>query len=244
MHKTRDKQYVIEHVARGQWSALEREKQIKYWAENRCLLERLEDPGRNRDLLWARLFLNDQANMRTVADGRTTPVTELEPTDGSFIGKRILRDGSVQPYPKTKYWNQTTALVPASIGHVYEYLYEARERNICLIRGARLYAGKERRDYKTGKLLRRNVNFEDTPTKLLFIDIDGVPVSWLADPRGAVREVVARLGEPWTARRLPGSSQRRTVSSSMEEAVARQAQRRGPLRLRTASGESFPRSTQ
>jgi hypothetical protein len=34
MHKTRDKQYVIEHVARGQWSALEREKQIKMWADN------------------------------------------------------------------------------------------------------------------------------------------------------------------------------------------------------------------
>jgi predicted phage terminase large subunit-like protein len=34
MHKTRDKQYVIEHVARGQWNALEREKQIKMWAEN------------------------------------------------------------------------------------------------------------------------------------------------------------------------------------------------------------------
>jgi predicted phage terminase large subunit-like protein len=33
MHKTRDKQFVIEHVARGQWSALEREKQIKYWVE-------------------------------------------------------------------------------------------------------------------------------------------------------------------------------------------------------------------
>jgi predicted phage terminase large subunit-like protein len=33
MHQTRDKRYVISHVVRGDWSALEREKQIKAWAE-------------------------------------------------------------------------------------------------------------------------------------------------------------------------------------------------------------------
>jgi predicted phage terminase large subunit-like protein len=34
MHRMKDGRFVIEHVARGQWSALEREQQIKYWAEH------------------------------------------------------------------------------------------------------------------------------------------------------------------------------------------------------------------
>jgi predicted phage terminase large subunit-like protein len=33
LHQTRDKQFVISHVTRGQWGALERERQIKAWAE-------------------------------------------------------------------------------------------------------------------------------------------------------------------------------------------------------------------
>src|SRR5262245_18178999 len=34
MHKMTDGSFVIEHVARGQWSALEREGQIKSWARS------------------------------------------------------------------------------------------------------------------------------------------------------------------------------------------------------------------
>ena len=34
LHVTRDKKFIIEHVARGQWGALEREEKIKYWAEH------------------------------------------------------------------------------------------------------------------------------------------------------------------------------------------------------------------
>jgi hypothetical protein len=33
LHALRDKTYVIEHVVRGQWSALEREEKIKFWTE-------------------------------------------------------------------------------------------------------------------------------------------------------------------------------------------------------------------
>jgi predicted phage terminase large subunit-like protein len=33
MHALKDKTYVIEHVVRGQWRALEREEKIKFWAE-------------------------------------------------------------------------------------------------------------------------------------------------------------------------------------------------------------------
>jgi predicted phage terminase large subunit-like protein len=34
MHALKDKTYVIEHVVRGQWGALEREEKIKFWAEH------------------------------------------------------------------------------------------------------------------------------------------------------------------------------------------------------------------
>ena len=40
MHMMMDGTFVIEHVARGQWSALEREEQIKSWARN----DRATDP--------------------------------------------------------------------------------------------------------------------------------------------------------------------------------------------------------
>ena len=40
MHMMMDGTFVIEHVARGQWSALEREGQIKSWARN----DRAADP--------------------------------------------------------------------------------------------------------------------------------------------------------------------------------------------------------
>lgn len=33
MHRMKDGSFVIEHVIRGQWSALERERQINLWAE-------------------------------------------------------------------------------------------------------------------------------------------------------------------------------------------------------------------
>ena len=33
LHALRDKRYVIEHVVRGQWGALDREERIKFWAE-------------------------------------------------------------------------------------------------------------------------------------------------------------------------------------------------------------------
>jgi phage terminase large subunit-like protein len=33
MHKMKDSTYIVSHVARGQWGALERETKIKTWAE-------------------------------------------------------------------------------------------------------------------------------------------------------------------------------------------------------------------
>ena len=38
----------------------------------------------------------------------------------------------------------------------------------------------------------------DTPTALLFLDFDGVAGQWQADPIGAVKDIVARLGAPYS----------------------------------------------
>jgi predicted phage terminase large subunit-like protein len=34
LHKMRDNTFIIEHVVRGQWSALQREEKIRFWAEH------------------------------------------------------------------------------------------------------------------------------------------------------------------------------------------------------------------
>ena len=41
--------------------------------------------------------------------------------------------------------------------------------------------------------------FTDEPTRLFFFDIDGVETKWRADPEGAVRRIVDRLGEPFAS---------------------------------------------
>jgi predicted phage terminase large subunit-like protein len=46
MHLMHDKSYVIEHVVRGQWSALEREERIKFWAkQDRAVLKTSYEVG-------------------------------------------------------------------------------------------------------------------------------------------------------------------------------------------------------
>ena len=49
--------------------------------------------------------------------------------------------------------------------------------------------GKDRGDH----------GFTDEPSKLLFLDVDGARINWRADPEGAVRRIVGRLGEPWAS---------------------------------------------
>ena len=68
---------------------------------------------------------------------RPSSITELEPQYGQFIGKQIEPNGNVVEYTKElKWWWQTIATVPATVPHLFAYLRAARERNICLIRGA------------------------------------------------------------------------------------------------------------
>jgi hypothetical protein len=128
----------------------------------------------------------------------TLNVTELEPYDGKFIGKHINADGSIRQYPTVTWWRQSVAVIPATVPALFAYLREARTRNICLIRGApanleRLKTRRQRANEKD----RGDHGFIDEPSKLLFLDVDGIKMKWRADPQGAIEKIVARLGEPW-----------------------------------------------
>lgn len=130
-------------------------------------------------------------------------MTELEPYDGTFIGKHIDADGRITGDPKVYKWWQRVALVPATIPWLFTYLREARTRNVCLIRGgpanlerqptlrqrAGVYGSEDRGDH----------GFVDAPTRLIPFDIDGARISWQADPERAVRTIVAMLGEPYAS---------------------------------------------
>ena len=104
-------------------------------------------------------------------------ITELEPSDGTFIGKHINRDGSITQYPRVTWWRQSVARVPATIPHLFAYLREARKRNICLIRGAPANPERQptrrRKAGMVGKSDRRDHGFIDEPTRLFLLDVDG-----------------------------------------------------------------------
>jgi hypothetical protein len=131
-------------------------------------------------------------------------VTELQPYDGKFIGKIIKQDGSVVPYPKTvAYWRQNVTLILPTIPSVFEYLCEARTRNICLIRGAPANIERKKTRRQKAHVIHRNKDrgdhgFDDEPSRLLFLDVDGVAMRWRANPERAVRSIVKRLGAPWS----------------------------------------------
>ena len=103
------------------------------------------------------------------------------------------------------WWRQSVARVPATIPHLFAYLREARTRNICLIRGApanleRQPTRRQKAGTKSGGKDRGDHGFIDEPTRLFFLDVDGTPRSkWRADPEGAIRTIVAQLGEPWAS---------------------------------------------
>jgi hypothetical protein len=131
-------------------------------------------------------------------------ITELEPDARDVsICKRVNRDGSITQYPNCKWWKQSVAQVPATIYALFEYLVGARERNICLIRGAPANLECERtRRQKAGVFGGRDRGdhgFIDAPTELFFIDVDGFAVRWRDNPQRAMRSIVAELGEPWAS---------------------------------------------
>ena len=52
--------------------------------------------------------------------------------------------------------------------------------------------------------------FLDEPSKLFFLDVDGVKINWKADPERAIRTLVAQLGEPWCLDVVRAGSSRAT----------------------------------
>jgi hypothetical protein len=127
-------------------------------------------------------------------------ITELSPYDGKFVGKRINRDNSVTQYPSVTYWRQHVMRIPATVVALFDYLREARTRSVCLIRGAPANLSREKtRRQNAGVKERGDHGFLDEPTRLLFFDLDGVAIDWRADPEGAVKRIVAQLGEPFAS---------------------------------------------
>ena len=93
-------------------------------------------------------------------------ITELSPYDGTFVGKRIQRDGSIAPYPMVTHWRQTVVRIPATIPALADYLEQARKRNICLIRGAPADLAREKTRRQKAGGDRGDHGFTDEPTKL------------------------------------------------------------------------------
>ena len=126
-------------------------------------------------------------------------ITELSPYDGTFVGKRIQRDGSIAPYPMVTHWRQTVVRIPATIPALADYLEQARKRNICLIRGAPADLAREKTRRQKAGGDRGDHGFTDEPTTLHFFDIDGATGNWRDDPEAAVKRIVTQLGEPWAS---------------------------------------------
>ena len=100
-------------------------------------------------------------------------------------------------------WSHTGARrvvrIPATIPALFDFLQQARERNICLIRGAPANLAREKTRRQKAGGDRGDHGFTDEPTKLLFFDIDGATGNWRDDPEAAVKRIVAQLGEPWAS---------------------------------------------
>jgi hypothetical protein len=162
------------------------------------LLERLENEPGDRDVLWARFDLDDFAREHVFG---VIPVTELEPDNGKFFGKTINPDGTIEQYPNVTWFKQSVEHVFATVQHLYGYLRVARERNVCIIRDAPANVKRRRTRRQIAGVVgdkdRGDHGFLDVPNRLLSLDIDGVGMEWQADPEGAVKRIVAMLGEPW-----------------------------------------------
>jgi hypothetical protein len=148
---------------------------------------------------------------RLVADAIVIPfplpalnITELEPVGGRFVGKTVTPDGTIKQYSSGAWFHQRVAGIPATIPSLFKYLRDdARQRNIFLIRGAPANLERRRTRRQIAHIIHGGVDrgdhgFTDQPTALFFLDFDGVAGQWQGDPEGAVKNIVARLGAPYS----------------------------------------------
>jgi hypothetical protein len=164
-------------------------------------------------------------------------LTELQPrpdADGTYysICKVIQRDGSIRDYPTITWWLQRQIELPATIPDLHAYLVEARQRNVCLIRGLSTDPARAvTRRWKAEGVHNgrpRDHGFIDVPTKFFPLDIDGFPIAWRDDPGQAVRAAVAELVSHGRRRASCGSFQRRMDWSATRTSA-------GPAESSTAS---------
>ena len=135
-------------------------------------------------------------------------ITELEPASPKFFaGKYINLDGTMTPYrisdgdrdQHVKHWWQRAVRVPATIPHLFAYTRAAQKRNVCLIRGTPVNPDKQPTRRLKARSEQDDEGFYDAPSLLVPFDGDGIKIPWLADPKNAVRSVVAMMGEPWAS---------------------------------------------
>ena len=126
-------------------------------------------------------------------------ITELEPSSKKFAGKRILHNNDILPFSGEALWHQQVARIPATPRALLDYLSEARQRNVILIRDAPANPGRQptRRQKAGGE--RGDHGFHDTPTRLFPVDIDKARINWRDDPEAAVRRLRLLLGEPFAS---------------------------------------------
>jgi hypothetical protein len=122
-------------------------------------------------------------------------ITELEPSSKKFAGKRILHNNDILPFSGEALWYQQVARIPADLRALLDYLSEARQRNVILIRDAPANPGRQptRRQKAGGE--RGDHGFHDRPTRLFPVDIDKARINWRDDPEAAVRRLRLLLGE-------------------------------------------------
>jgi len=130
MHKMKDGTFVIEHVVRGQWGALDREKAIKFWAladKKFChpgaLQIGVEQEGGSGGKESAEATLRMLAGFRVFADKVTgSKVVRSDPFAGQVqAGNVKLMAGAwqyefldeLESYPSGKYLDQTDAAAGA-----------------------------------------------------------------------------------------------------------------------------------
>lgn len=115
------------------------------------------------------------------------------------MAKEWLLDGTIKPYSEAKYFELKTYSIK-SIHELSELLKQLENTpNACIIRGR--YVGnelaKERSGshYKEGKVLRRNILFEDQPLHTVLIEVDDFEPEFFGltinDPLASIQEYIA-----------------------------------------------------
>ena len=131
-------------------------------------------------------------------------ITELEPANGVFIGKRVNCDGSLTEYPKIFWWRQSVARVPATIPQLFAHLRAGAQpqhlpdpRRSCQSRTAADTAAEGRHGRRSRIVA--TMGLSTSPPGCSFSIVDGMPLSWRANPERAIQTMVAQLGEPWAS---------------------------------------------